>query len=286
MKKFWKALLIIVLVVASIAGTVYVFYLNFTRRRDSFAYISEYMASSQVEEFDAKLTKAKNYAGTRATILIDTNSELQDIVEILNGSMIRAKDFKINENAIIAKFDEVISLKANAEYELDQYIWKCVENDNAGQQFDKDLAFNDCYKAVSLYLAKMSEFNRVLNDNVQRIVKNPSADIKYAIIEIYSYACNNTFRNFNEEKYVGVLNSANMTWLNSNINFENGYLVTTNTEGNFTENNNKFMTEYTQSDRVKFAINIESNMRTINTINNSSTKEAKATYYLKQILGI
>ncbi len=286
MKKLWKTLLIIVLIVASVAGTVYVFYKTFTRRQDSFAYINQYLVSSSTDEFNDKLVLSKKYADTRATVLIDTNEMFKDITKLLNGYMITAKDYNINENALIGKLNDVIYARAVADNELDQYIWKCKENSNVGAQFDKALAYNNSYKAVSNYLVKMSEFVKLLNDDVKIVLSNPDIDVKFAVIDIYSYASNNAFKYFNDEKVVEVKSSANMTWLNTNIKFNNGYLSTTNENGNYTENNNNFMTVYNKCDKVKFALNIAVNMNAVNEIVNSSSNEAKATYYLKQILGI
>ncbi len=286
MKKFFKTLLIIVLVIASIAGTIYLFYKNLTKRQDSFAYISDFSVSSGTTEFSDKLTKAKEFAGTRAILLEQTNANLQDMTDILGGYLINAKSFKIDENGIIAKLSNAESKMANADYQLEQYIWKCIENNKLGASFDKDKAFNASYIDISGYIIKMGEFVSYLNNCVQTMLVDADMDVKFAIIEMYTIVCIETFKSLTDTQNVSVKDAKNINFFNENIDFNNGYLTTSNTNGDFTINNNNFLSAYVKCDRLKLAQNIALNVESVNSINESSSNEAKATYYLKQILGI
>ena len=67
--------------------------------------------------------------------------------------------------------------------------------------------------------------------------------------------------------------------LNSTCNLENGQIKLANGKTSYNGDINKFMEFYSKCNAINFASNLKENLATYTTITDSSTNEAKATYY-------
>ena len=118
------------------------------------------------------------------------------------------------------------------------------------------------------------------------IVKN--ADVKFSIIEVYCDVCIDTFSNLILEAsgIRMVENRQNIDLINQSVNFESGYISSSNAGDNFSYLSNYFISNYNACDKQTFATNLAQNVNQIVSITDSSTSLVKATYYFKGVLGI
>ncbi len=284
-KKVIKTVSIVILVLVTMAVTIFVFYQQLTKRKDSFAHVNAYMVSDSRAEFDTELASAAGYTD-RADLFIQTNEQLTDMTRILNTYLINAKDYKIDENDIISKLDRAVKSRNNAESDLEEYLFKCRENDKLGLPFNKTLAFNNSYDALSKFIVHKALFVQTLNSEISNAIK-VDTDIKFPMIDMYTRVVDKVFNSRVENSEISkVDHEEEINNLNLKIEFEAGYLVPSVEEEKFSSDYNAFINSYKKCDKNSFVNNFSTLISNTSGVNNDSSNEQVAAWYLKKILGM
>lgn len=278
-----KIILIIALVGAAIGGTCYFFYNYILFNVDAFASFNTVIYGSQTVEFNAKLDEVRAYAGDRFDLIVDTNEKLGEIAENINYHLVNADDFDLDERLIVTQIDKVAENQEIAYNMMEEYLIK-VDSDF----FNKETGANDLFNQMSRYFVTFADMIDTINSELDKtnIVKN--ADVKFSIIEVYCDVCIDTFSNLILEAsgIRMVENRQNIDLINQSVNFESGYISSSNAGDNFSYLSNYFISNYNACDKQTFATNLAQNVNQIVSITDSSTSLVKATYYFKGVLGI
>lgn len=280
MKKFLKIFIIVLLVVASIAGTCYFFFVNIKKKNNTTSSISESLFSSEKNKFDTELKNVSTWVNSDGTdsrieLIIKTNNNLDDIVEVLASYYVES-DTKINNERIAKSFNEVVESRDLLNKMLEEYKIK-----KASAFFNRHLGANDLYKQSSAYLVDYAVFANYLNASLQ---VNKASDLKFSMFEIYCNIVIDTFGNLNTSlDNVIVNNSSNINKINSMFKIKNSYIVTSVSP--FDKNINLFNKVYYQCNKMEFASDFARNISVVSSPN-QTTNEKLAMYYLKQIFGV
>ncbi len=280
MKKFFKVLLILVVVVASVGGTCYAFYKNYTARKSSFNYVSAFLTSGARTEFDGNLTKTRNLAGSRFNLIINVSNDLEDIADTLNTYLTIANKFEVDENAIIAKLEKTSLARNRANEHMQEYFIHCEQS----QYFNHSTGANVVYNSVCEYLVSFADFILNLNNAVGTYV-DVSSDVKFALIDLYARVVLNDFNDIEvgSDKVTNIKTTSNINLLVNNVEFENGYLVG-DLNSTFGLNAVKFAKTYGSCDTNALATQL---FDLVNRASASSTNiNEKVAYLFKQIFSI
>lgn len=278
-----KVLLLIVLVAGAIAGTCYFFYNYVLFNVNAFNSFNTLIYGSQTVEFNAKLEDVRAHTDDRFDLIISTNEKLAEMAINLNYHLVNAKDYDLDERLIVEQIDKVIENQDVAYNMMEEYLIK-VDS----EFFDEVRGANDLFNQMSRYFVTFSDMLNTINSELNKTNIEKSADVKFGIIEVYSNVCIDTFSNLITDvsgiRKVG--NSENIDLVNQSVNFQNGYISSSNADNNFSYLTNNFIRNYDECDKEIFASNLAQNVRQIVSISDSSTSLAKATYYFKGVLGI
>ncbi len=291
MKKFFKALLILVLVVASIGGTCYFFYKNLTVKKDSYALTSNFLLSGDKDEVYSDLDKIHlqlaDLGDSRFVEPIKTINNMDAIASGLANYLIDAKEYDLDENKIASNLNTLIAKLNSVSNMIEEFNIKAKN-----VEFNKTTGANDLYKGVANYIVAYCGLIDSMNNEVNKILVNKNVDLKFAIYEIYSNSCKRIFGEFNtENSLVSVVNEGNLSFFNRTFNF----VADTNLQGNhnngFSIERNKFLSAYNKCNKSDFAYNLVApdynNLDFVDGMTEeealTNTDEVLATYYFKRI---
>lgn len=288
-KKFFKVLLITILVLSSVGGTVYVFYSQMTKRQDSFACVSEYIVGGEKAEVNNKLksvnTNLTRDGDERLVIMVETVTRLDNITTILNKYLINAKDYEnVDENKIVEQLKNAQVQMKKLDVMLDEYLLKSQSLD-----FNKHEGAKYLYKGAADYIVAYTGLIDEINTQISKLLVNKNADIKFSLFEIYSNCCKQTFSNFNTSGLIEVQNEHNIKFLNQKFSFDDIVLL----QGNNYIVQNKFLDAYSKCNKYKFANGLvcdENDYSNLDFVDGMTEEqvdlqkpEIRATYYFKRI---
>lgn len=280
MKKFLKVFIIVLLVLATIAGTCYFFFRNLKKKNNTTSSISEYIFAQEKTQFDDELQNVSNWVNSdnsdaRINLIIATSNNLDDIVEVLSSYYVLS-DTKINNERISKSFNNVLSARALLNDMAAEYK---IKKDSS--YFNRHLGANDFYEQSCVYLVNYAVFANHLNASLQL---NKSSDIKFSMFEIYCNVVINTFSDVNTSATnVVVKSTTNINKINTIFKIKNSYVETN--VGQFHQNINLFNQVYYNCNKMEFASNLASNISSVSSAD-QPTNEKMATYYFKQIFGV
>ncbi|HJD05439.1 MAG TPA: hypothetical protein IAB72_00970 [Candidatus Onthoplasma faecipullorum] len=283
MKKFFKYLVIILLVFASVGGTCYFFYRHLTRRQDSQAYISNYLYSSSRVEFNAQVEDLISATGDRFVSLNTTKSNLDEILSTFNSYLINAKNYDVEENSIIERMDNYLNLQNEVSGMITSYMNRLSSpsfnpvtgaNEILLQFSNMNVAFADALMYIDGELDKME------------IVKN--ADVKFSMIDLYLNVVVTTFDNteINSSGVREISNTDSINLINNHFRLENSMLVVPSDTTYFTSYNNNFILHYANVDKANYAENLAFNLNQVSDYNDNLSEVQKTSYYFKMIYRI
>lgn len=281
MKKFLKVFVIVLLVIAVIAGTCYFFFKNYEKNNFKTPSLVNMLQSEEKLSFNSKLANVAtivNSDGTdnRIDLLVTTNAKLDQIVYALSSYHINSNTI-INDKQISKALKQVNVSKSLLNSMFDEYN---IKKDS--QYFNRHTGANDLYTQASAYLINYAKFVGLLNDYTG--LNQTKIDIKFNAFDIYVNVVKNTFNNLNSsvDKTV-VVYDKNIKLINNVLKVENSQIVTTGDK--FSINNNNFNQYYNLCNKTEFAVNLAINVNSV-TNSNQTTNEKIATYYFKVIFGL
>ncbi len=281
MKKFFKTLLILIVVVASVGGTCYIFYKNLTVRQNSFNHVSQYLTSSARTDFDGNLVRTKSLAGSRFNTLVDINSDLEEITNILNLYLTIAKDYDVDENTLINELEDLQNLRDSTNSIMEQYFIHCEQS----QYFDKAVGANVAYKNICNYLVEYARFTLQLKNLICSYVGEEN-DIKFSIIDLYMRVIISDLSNIStgNNNLIVIADSSNINLLINNVEFKDGYLYTDDLSTSFGSIAIQFVYNYKSCDKNDVAKNLSSYV--INSTENSTNVNERVGYLFKTLYSI
>ena len=283
MKKFFKYLVIILLVFASVGGTCYFFYKHLTRRKDSEAYISNYLFSSARIEYNAQVEDLISATGDRFISLNTTKNNLDEILSTFNSYLINAKNYDVEENSIIERMDNFLNLQNKVSDMITSYMSRL-----SSSSFNPVTGANEILLEFSNMNVAYADALMYINGELDKmeIVKN--ADIKFSMIDLYLNVVITTFNNtkINSSGVREISNVDNINLINNYFRLENSILVVSSNTTNFTSYNNKFIFHFANVDKANYAENLAFNLSRVNNYNDNLSEVEKTSYYFKMIYGI
>lgn len=272
MKKFWKILLIVILVLGTIAGTCWIFYSKFKSERDSYLIAINYLNSAEREEFNAMVAEASDVSQmSRFGYMVTTLNKLDEINGVLTPYLSQAEGSDVDENKIYSHYKTFVEMQSELRDMLSEYILKA----QSVQTFDKNSGANPVYKKLSSYMINYSEYLFVISGELQSVF-NRKEDTKFYMMEIYLNVVINTFGNLEDVSgSLQIKNPLNLLRANENIKFNN-----INTS-HFSTSATLFRQAYLKCDMKKFAENFASYYTSANVLNGNAENDAMV--YLKNI---
>ncbi len=281
MKKFLKVTIIVLLVLGAIGGTTYFFFKNNKKKSGDTGSIVNMLTSQQKLDFNNDLRKVRTIVNSdltdnRLTVIIETNDKLDQVVYGLLSYYVDTNT-AINNIPIKEQLDVVNANRALLGDMIKEYN---IKKDSVF--FDRHLGANDFYKSACVNLVEYAKFTDMLNNYTK--VNNKNADIKFAMIEVYTDVVETTFskvvknaKNLNE-----IENASNISLINDKIFIDNSYIQSTQA---YTANASNFVKYYNSCNKQNFASSLANNVTTV-TSAEQANNELIATYYFKLIFGI
>ena len=285
MKKVIKALIILMIVVLSVGGTCLIFFKNYKRKEAESASLETCI--NKMDKLDLSIV---NYDGKFDSIE-QTNENLED-------SMFALSIYFIDDNFVIQNDDIISKVKAvdraidHAEAMLKEYKIKSeFKNAEELSYFDKDKGRNDLYNAMCNYIVEYATLINMVNSDLEYKNINRSADIKFAMIDVYTRVAMDTFGKTQTDTTNGITNlesSDNIDLINTYFCLKTSYL--TNKEANpklySSSATSAFINSYSKCNKTLFAQKLSENVAMVAELNDKSTNEDYATYYFKNVYGI
>ena len=274
MKKFWKILIITVLVLGTIAGTCWIFYSKFKKERESYTLALSYLHSSDRVEFNAMVKDASDVSGvSRFGYMVTTLNKLDEINSILTPYL-KQNGSKVDSNKIYSHHKAFVGMQSEIKDMIREYTKKSQNPEN--QTFNKNTGANPVYKALSSYMINYSEYLFVISGELQNAF-NRKADTKFYTMEIYLNVVIYTFSNLNEQEgSLQIQHPENLLRANENLKFSN------NSVSYFSTDAVMFRETYLKCDMKKFAENFATNLGTALAVNGNAENDAM--FYLKNML--
>lgn len=278
MKKFLKVFLIIISIIAVIAGTCFFFFSRLKEKYHKTGSIAVMLESEEKKKFNEDLSGVADYlkdnvSDERMIVIVNANKNLDEIVSILAG-------YKISDNTsfeskeIVSKLNQVNS----SRNVLSRMITEFNIKKNNSSKFVPSLGANDLYKQSCSYLAEYAQLADLMNQNIGGL--NKISDIKFNVFEIYSNVINISLIKMVDigDGKIEAEGVANIKAINEMLKINNSFI---NSSKVFTTDCNNFQHYYSICNKITFAQNFanlkESNLEISN--------EQKSMKYLKSILG-
>lgn len=284
MKKFLKTLVIIILVVASIGGTAYIFFANIKPETNYFSSLNSYVDGADHVEFLSKLQKvAKNSNDGRFSLIINTNTKLDECLQTLSSYYIAYSNYDVDVDKLQKLFSNMQSNKNQTENAMDTYLTKIT----AQGQFIEGA--NPTYRLFSNYILSYANLLNFLNGELKNLNINKNVDLKFSLIDLYCQICSLSFSDLayspvslgdNIYSVLVVRNDENITKINDCLEINNSYV---GNENAFSLNAVNFIKSYNACDKQKFSSSLIHYIK--NGKKDDADNELVAGYYFKQIFG-
>lgn len=277
-KKFLKWFLIIILVVASVGATVFIFFKEYNKKKVEEVNLIEVIDSQEEfnDSFDEVFQIITN-AGKQDWFsdVEDTKICLDTVMSKLTNYYIK-NNFKVKEKNISDSYSSMQTTRNLLMDMFDEYIDKSTSS-----YFPRLIGANDIYVAYANYLTKYAKFVSAVNKNIMdREDLVVASDLKFSIVDLYARIIMNSFSKVVVENDLKVIESDdNIDAINDDISFEYSLIES---DDNLSINAIKFVQTYNKCDKTKLAKNFTSILTTAS-IDAGSTNEQKAAFYFKEI---
>ena len=275
MKKFWKVLLITVLVLGTIAGTCWIFYSQFKKKRDSYANALNYLNSSDRVEFNAMVAQADAVSGmSRFGYMVTNLNKLDEVNTVLTPYLSKANEADVDQNKIYKQFKEFEEMQPEIKDMIDEYILKST----SVATFDENSGANPLYRKLSLYIVNYAEYLFTISGELQEIF-NRKIDTKFYMIEIFLNVTMDTFSNLKEtEGSLQIEKPRNILKATETLKFNNSKVSYFSTKAV------QFREAYLLCDIKDFAANYSTYLDTALVLNGDPENDAM--FYLKNMLEV
>ena len=274
MRKALKTIFIIILCLAAVGGTSYLFFVNLNKADSAFKSVNQFVYGASQKELVINMRNIATTGGDRFNLIINSYQDMQDSLFCINSYLLNFKNSSA-ERKICDKITSLNSSSANLKLMIEEYNIKSQTD-----AFDKVLGADDLYEAFADHVAQSAELVLLVKDSVVNETNTSSIDVKFSVIDVYANVVKLSLKGL---KIENSNNLENLSYMQSHFTLTNGYLQTVNVGGNFASVTNKFIEKYASCNKNEFAANLKSNLNVANS--NSSTNELIASYYLLQILG-
>lgn len=280
MKKFFKILIIILIVLATACLTIFLFFKNYKKPEDVSASLLGYLDSQSKVNFDEDLKSInetlKQVGDLRLEVILKTSTNLDDCLETLTTYYVSNKA-EFDDEKIIKQIKSVQSLKHLCGLMMDEYEIKTTS-----QYFNKKIGANDLYQTMSNYIVSYSNLVRLINDEIDNLNKN--SDVKFTMIEIYTDIAISTFSAL--DKQYGSLSiikdSSNINEINKIFKMEHSQILLPSNK-TFIKQTNNFIESYKECDKESFAKSFAANLSVVTIQQDDLTANQIATYNSEQI---
>ena len=276
-KKFFKWFLIISLVVASVAMTVFLFLKKVNSMKIEEVDLLEVVSAQEEfnEGFDSvvQIVEAEGKTDWFAD-LKSTKENLDDAMSKLSNHYV-VSNFKVKEREISSTYTSMQTTRNLLMDMFDEY-----ENKSTSAYFPRLIGANDIYVTYSNYLTKYAKFVMAVNNDLKSGDNFMISDIKYALIDLQSRIVINTFAKIEIVDDLKIIeNDDNLDAINGKFNFDNSLIES---DENISLNAIKFVQMYNRCDQNKLAKNFNT-ILSLAGIDSTSTLEQKAAFYFKEI---
>lgn len=293
MKKFLKALIIVVLVVGAVVGAAVLFFQNRNDIKDNTVSVLGFVSEKQKVDFEKDLNEINKLINSdglddRFDLIVETSLNLDECYEELI-TYFADSDFKVNSQSITANMQAVASSRNLANSMIKEYKIKAAHTiDGKTSLFDRHKGANDLYKTMLNYLKNYANLIDSLNKNLDNVVSNKSADFKFNMIEIYTKVVINTTSQTetNTISWVKLVDADNLELLNMHdcVNFDNSYVDIAHDK--FSSKVNEFNKNYQECNKDEFCNNLQENIEKIDSLDTKAKKHIIATYWFGEVFGI
>lgn len=256
MKQFLKAILIVVLVSASIAGTTYFFFSRLTPEQDYFVKLNQFLVSDAHEEFNTKLGIISSFDSAesdRFENVITTNNTLDNALNSVVDYLIVAEEHNFKNKQINQQYIDLINTKAKTERIMDEYIAK---EPGIPKGDSLSVPANDVYVAFANYFVKYCNFMLKFNEELKTFKLNKNADLKFCLIEIYCNTVSNTFAEIGWGSSGGQLNVIkspnNLKFMHQCFEKTNWFVANLNPTNEFDFVNIQFVKAFNNCNKTQF----------------------------------
>ncbi len=293
MKKFFKFLIVSIVVVGAIVGACILFFQNKNKVEDSTTSLLGFLQNENKQEFDSNVQKVSSLVNSdsldeRFNLIIEINQTLDNSFAELITYLID-DNVTVESKEISSNLYSVISVRSYSKAMIEEYVIKANHKiDGNLSLFDRHVGANDLYRTITNYTKNYAKLVSSVNAYLDNIVENKSADLKFNMIDVYTRVVQNTLSNLedNTAGWVVLKDVDNLNVLRENnvLNYKNSFI---DTDANmFSSKVSNFNNYYDQCDKNEFCKNLATNVKTIEDIKEGFKTHEIATYWFEKVLGI
>ena len=285
MKKVIKISVIVLLVVAAIATTCFLFFRNVEEEQSKEISLLSFSASeakAKLHEDLAETMEIINSDGTdpRFASLKTTLANLDSSYRVLTTYYIDS-NFIVDNDNIAKSINSLNGIVRTSLSIMEEYKIKAEHTAPDGNKyFDRHLGANSLFTTLASFSVEYANLIKLVNGGIQGI--NKDADVKFAVINIYADVTIDTYSNVDtSESKWSVKSEDNISWLNTKFKLSHLYLETEA----YTAAQSRFVKLYSECDSTLFASKLKENIDAVTEIKEDMSKEHRATFYFKEVMG-
>lgn len=280
-KKFFKWFLIVILVVAAVGTTVFVFFKKYNAKQIKQVDLNDVLTASSKQNFDNGLNDVitilnANGGANWFTSLKTTSVGLDNSLDVLSNYYC-SEGFKVKEKNISDTYSSMIITRDLLNDMFEEYK---IKSESA--YFQKLIGANDIYLTYSNYIVKYARFVQAVNNNVKaKDGFDCSSDIKFSVIDLQTRVAISGFSKLTKNGQLNKIENANnIDEMNKYVVYENSYIKASN---GFGLNALRFIQYYDVCNKNALAENFKSELLAVSEITETSTSEQKVAYYFKKM---
>lgn len=286
MKKFVKWFVIILLVIATIAGTCYFFYKKLNKKQDSSASLGAFINSNEKQDFEDELNLVNadllESGDRRIEFLAVVNKNLDDITKVLSEYFIIDNE-NINDKEIVDSINKVSSERSKCFSMVKEYQIKRREKPDL---FPKSKGANDLFEQMNVYLSEYAKLTKLINEQIDIYSVNKMTDPKFFAFDIYANIVVETCKTETMAGLVEIKDKTNLEKANTvfeDYGIKDSYWKAKNPFG---EETVWFGENYSACDKEKFATEFSSLFDSSRVYASSMSYEGKAMFYFLKVCGV
>ena len=293
MKKFFKFLVVAILVIGAIVGACFLFFQNKNKVEDSTTSLLGFLQNENKNNFDESVIKVGGLVNSdsldeRFNLIIEINENLDNSFEELITYLID-EEVKVEDKNISNTLYSVISYRSQAKAMIEEYNIKANHKiDGELSLFDRHVGANDLFTTMVNYSKSYAKLVYSLNEYLDKFVPNKTVDLKFNMIEIYTQVVQNTLKDLenNNSGWLLVKNDDNLEILHKNnaLNFINSFI---NSDANkFSSTVSNFNNYFEKCNKNEFCKNLSTNISNVEELKEGLKNHEIATYWFEEVLGI
>lgn len=280
-KKFLKWFLIILLVVGSIAATVFIFFKRYNARQVKEVNLISVNESNDKYKFD------QGFNSLLATLEAEGEPEWFADVNVVNDNLDQAlivlskyyisTNGKVKDKEISDNYQSMITTRNVLTSMFNEYNIK-----STSVWFPNLVGANDIYVAYSNYLVKYAKLVKSVNENLaKRDGFDTTSDIKFSMIDLYTRIVVDEFSSLEKVGELQIIKSdTNIDEINKYFVFDHSYIAGGKV---LTANALKFIQNYNSCNKELFADKFVENLNLATGYDEKSSKEIKAAFFFNEV---